>query len=419
MSDRLPTHAELPKVWNDIAVDLARRGHFAAGCAAMRRAVDLDPSSADLHSNYGNMLRRHGLPLDADREVAEAVRLDPGHAPALSNAACVLLDALEPDKAVTLFDAALATEPANPDWLYGRACALLMAGRWKEGFAAHECRLAGRGYETAKIPLWDGRPFKGRLMVHAEQGLGDTIMFSRFVLPLLRVLSDNDIGAHIVLPQQLHSLFADRSRLLVAFHRAGEEVEAEAHIPLMSLPAVLKVEEIDGRAYLSRPGYKMGLDAAPGTKHKIGLVWRAKANWKQQTPDELHHGRMKSMPLEVLLELTRIRGAQLFGLQVPTTDVEDLGAGHLVKDLQVHIHDFADLAAFASRMDVVVSVDTAPAHLAAALGVPTVVCLHHAGSWQWQTGSRSAWYDSVRIVRQDQPGVWPVDAIVEAVREAL
>lgn len=404
--------ADLPKVWNDIAVDLARKGKFAAATAAMRIAIGMAPEDAELLSNYGNILRRYGRPVEADIAVSHAVQRDLRNPHAWSNMGCVLLDAGEVEGAIAAFDESLRLAPGDDDCLYARACALLQAGRWKEGFAAHECRLTHRNYKTASIPLWDGSPLEGRtLMVHAEQGLGDTIMFHRFMWNLDDRLGPETAHTRYVVPHQLAHLL-DASR-------AGERLEPMLHIPLMSVPAVLGLDHCGGGEPYLAPKHRMALDVAPGTKHKIGLVWKAKANWKQQKPDELWHGLQKSMSLEVLLELTQIRGAQLFGLQVNSDDIDSLGAGHLVRDLQHHIHDFADLASFVSQMDCLVSVDTAPAHLGGALGIPTVVCLHHAGSWQWQTGERTAWYDSVVSVRQTQPGVWPVDRIIEAVREKL
>jgi hypothetical protein len=136
------------------------------------------------------------------------------------------------------------------------------------------------------------------------------------------------------------------------------------------------------------------------------------------TTDEALHGQQKSMPLEVLLELTSIPGIALYGLQPGTTDIDDLEAGHLVTDLGPRIHDFADLASFINALDLVVSVDTAPAHLAGAMGKPVVVCMPHQRNWNWGTADRSPWYDSARIVRQ-QPGGWKPEPIVAKVRECL
>ncbi len=139
------------------------------------------------------------------------------------------------------------------------------------------------------------------------------------------------------------------------------------------------------------------------------------------TVDEALHGQQKSMPLEVLLELTRIPGVDLVSLQTGgTADIEELGAQQLVKDMAPNISDFSDLASFMQQCDVVVSVDTGPLHLAGALGRPTVACLHHAPSWQWGTGEGTpAWYDSVTCIRQKEPGRWPIDDICAKVEACL
>lgn len=398
--------------WNDAGIKAASAGRMAAAAAALRRAVGLDPDSPDLHSNLGNVLRRMGRPEEGYRHLVQALKLEPRHEAARANLACWYMDDGNPSEAIRLFEEALAAEDVE-SWRFGYSGALLQAGRWAEGFREYEVRLKQRDFGSKAIPLWDGSPLEGRtLLLHAEQGLGDTIMFSRFV-DLLE-------AAEFVVPQQLHWLMAhNEGRVNLHVGRAGEKIEGvDCHLPLMSLPHVLGVKEIRGERYLS-PVHRMALEKPPGTKHKIGLVWKAKANWKQQTADEMLHGLQKSMPLDVLLELTAIPGAALYGLQVGSTDIADAGASDIVTDLAHHIHDFADLASFIDQMDVVVSVDTAPAHLAGALGKPTVVCCHWAGSWQWMTGERTAWYDSVRIVRQEKPGEWTAEKIVETVRDCL
>lgn len=411
-----PTPAD---IWNDIAVDLARRGRMASALAAMRRAVAMQPTDARLHSNWGNILRRAGQPGEALVQLTKARELDPFFVPALFNLGCWRMEAGCPDAAVQAIDECLlmgGTPEHVEDWRFARSTALLQAGRWKEGFAEYEVRLEKRDFHRYTLPMWDGSPLDGRtLLLHAEQGLGDTIMFARFFNDLVNRLSSGD-GVVFVVQQQLHRLLG-RSHALI--RQAGEDVgHVDVHLPLMSLPHVLGIDEIDGAPYLL-PSLNLGMTVPPGTRAKVGLVWQAKANWRTQTPDEMLHGKAKSMPLEVLLELTRLPGVALFGLQVNNSDIADLEAGHLVTDLQGSIHDFADLASFIDQLDCLVSVDTAPAHLAGALGKNVVVCLHHAGSWQWGTGDRSPWYDSARIVRQKEPGVWPIDAICAEVEKCL
>lgn len=396
-------NVSIPSVWNDIAVDLARRGHMSSACAAMRRAVGMEPSRADLRSNYGNMLRRAGKYGAGLKQIADAMSLDHTFTPALFNYGVAHMEAGLPGQAVDFFDACLKVEEVT-DWRFARASALLMAGKWEEGFKDYEVR--NLGIDRGKVPQWDGTPLKGRtLLLHAEQGLGDTIMFHRFALWLF---SKERTVNYIVHPPL--------QRVLKGARQSGQRLQADLHLPLMSLPFVLGAKNVDSPPYIAPP-FEMTMKAPPGTKAKIGLVWKAKSNKASMTVDEHLHGLQKSMPLELLLELTRLDGVALYSLQPNCPDVKDLEAEHLITEPP--IHDFACMSAYMQSMDVIVSVDTAPAHLAGAMGIPTVVCMPYARNWNWGTEDRSPWYPSARIVRQIEPGVWPIDRIVAEVEKCL
>lgn len=398
-----PRHV-VPNAWNNIAKELQAAGHFEAACAAVRRAVLLAPGNSELLSNWGNMLRRCGKAGLARATLLQAINIDNSNANAFFNMA--VLQATEYgefDEAMGTYDHALTEMPNDGNVLFARACALLGAGRWREGFAAYECRLADRRYGW---PFWDGRPLgKRHLFVHAEQGFGDTIMYHRFALELAR--REPEATITYMTPTVL-------ARLLGA-SRAGVEIgQPSCHVPLMSLPHVLGIEDVDGAPYLV-PRQKMYVASPPGTRTRIGLVWRAKSGAAGMKIDEAWHGRQKSIPLHLLLELVRIKGAQLYGLQVHCNDIAELGAQHLIDDLGGKIHDFCDLASYIDQMDVLVTADTATAHLGGALGVPTIVCCHNFAAWQWGNGDRSPWYDSVRIVR----GPFAADRIASEVEACL
>lgn len=396
---------DIPGTWNDIAVDLARRGKMAAACAAARRAVDLAPDRADLRSNYGNMLRRAGKYEPGAQEIDRALKLDPRFVPAVFNHGVACMEQGEPGAAVSHFDWCLSQEEVT-DWRFARASALLMAERWEEGFRDYECRELG--IDRGKVPKWDGSPLKGRtLLLHAEQGLGDTIMFHRFA----QYLFTKERTVNYIVHQPL-------ARLLKGARQAGERLPADVHLPLMSLPHILGAIKVEAPLYIAPP-FRLAVKKPPGTKASVGLIWKAKANKQKMTTDEFLHGQMKSMPLENLLELTRLPGVALFGLQPGSPDIDDLEAGHLIEDLGPQIGDMACLSAFMSQMDVIVSIDTAPAHLAGAMGIPTVVCMPFAYNWNWGLGDRSPWYESARIVRQKAPGVWPMDEICSEVENCL
>ncbi len=412
----VPAEPEPPppphRIWNDIGIDLAKRGHMEAARLCLVRALGLEPADPILLNNYGNVLRRGGHYSKAWAPLLHASELKPGLPQVLFNLAVLHLDSGMPVGGLALIDKALEKTPGDFNFLFARACALLSAGRYQEGWKAYEVRLANQKFGGR---FWEGQvlPRDACLLIHAEQGLGDTIMYHRFVSEARERAGAN--GAHV--EYHVHQPLAS----ILGAKRAGElpAKDADFHIPVMSLPHVLGLTSVSGEPYL-KPLQTMGLHLIPGATSKIGLLWRAKTTVKSMTVDERLHGHQKSMPLSLMLELARIKGAALYSLQHGgKADIDELEAGHLIYDLGPQIGDFSDLASFCKQMDVVVTVDTGPAHLAGALGVPTVVCLHNSSAWHWGTEERSQWYDSVRLARPVQSGKWDIDQIVAMVEKCL
>ncbi len=387
-------------LWNEIGMQLA-------ATAAFRRAVGIDPGRAEYRTNLGTLLRRQGRMDEAFDQLRLALPQDEAFPAAQFNMGCWWLDSLKPSSALHYIDKALAADPTNKDWLFTRACALLTAGRWTEAFAAYECRTNSPGY-GGSLPLWEGQDLEGKtLLVHAEQGLGDTIMFYRFIKHIPAT-----IERRVVVQASL-------TRLLER-EQVGTAIDADYRLPIMSVPHRFGVTEVADRPYI-HPDHHLPVPKPPGTKLAVGLVWKAKTSSQNMTINERLHGHAKSMPFDLLLDLCRLPGVALYGLQPGVTDIADASAQHLVMDLGPQIFDFADLASYIDQMDVIVSVDTAPAHLAGAMGKKVIVACHHSGSWQWQIGDRSDWYPTATIVRQKTPGDWGavMDQVVTLVEGML
>jgi hypothetical protein len=389
-----------PDLWNDMAVQLHKSGYLESALAHCRRAHQMAPERSDILSNLGNMLRCNGKLVEAYGSLQRALELNPKNAPAKFNLGTWYLDHQEPAKAIAWFDAALENPGKHEiDWRYARSSAHLMNSQWLDGFRDYQIGLPRF---NISIPQWKGERLGGRtLLVHGQEGYGDIIMLSRF----LKHFPDK---IEFAVPGPLQRLFGAR--------QIGEEIEADFHVATTSLPWLLQRTKIDSPPYLAAKR-RLHVRKPPGTKLSIGLVWKAKTSDREMTPEKLMHGRAKSMPFAPLLELLSIPAVALFSLQTGANDVAETESHGVVEDLAPRITDFADLASFIHEMDVIVSVDTAPAHLAGAMGKPVVVCLHHAGSWQWGTGDTTPWYDSATIVRQKQPGEWPIAEIVEECRK--
>ena len=405
----------LGKDWNGQGVALAQSGHFTAAAAALEQAIADDPERGDYHANIANVYRRLWRFEDAAKEITLALKLGADTVPTGFIAGCLAADAGQPGEAVRWFDKVLAWDA--PHYLRtARAYSLLASGQWARGFREFESRIESTTKTT--LPIWDGSPGK-TVAIHHEQGFGDTIMASRFLRqipadlfkrvyfgvpgPLLRLFEGQDIG-----PCELLSMNQDMP-------------EVDAVLPLMSLPDRLGVETVASPVYLTAK-HAYSIRRPPGAKLAIGLVWRSKAQGIGLHFEHALHGEQKSIPLELLLPLAGIPGIALYGLQTgdAAADIDRLGAASLIDNLGPKILDFADLAGFVAGLDMVISVDTAPAHLAGALGKPTIVLLNTQGSWQWGTGDRSPWYgDNLQVVRQPKPHDWQgaveqVRAIIEA-----
>ncbi len=315
---------------------------------------------------------------------------------------------------------ALAIDPALVEARLNRALLDLLHGRLAAGFAGFELRWQAPGFTSARRgfaqPQWRGEPIAGRsLLLHAEQGLGDTIQFCRYV-PLVAARAARE-GGRVMLEVQRPVLPLLRSRFPgVAVLANGDALpEFHLHCPLLSLPAVF------GTELATVPTAERYLDADParaaawrarlsGAGPRVGLAWSGSAaHWDDAA---------RSIPFFRFLPLCGAN-ARLFGLQpevrpadravLATSGIEDLGGA---------LADFGETAAAISAMDLVIAVDTSVAHLAAALGRPTWVLLPFAPDWRWLLEREdSPWYPSIRLFRQPTRGDW--DSVVRRVRAEL
>lgn len=271
---------------------------------------------------------------------------------------------------------------------YALAC--LHDGQWEQGFHYYEARL----HEHAQpLPMWHGEPLGNQVLaISCEQGYGDSIMFKRF-LPLIE-------GKTVLLTQNVLTK-------LLGGQSGNRGFDAYWMCPLMSLPQRLGIKELPPFKPYICPLERFELPRLADTRLRVGLVWRSKSGSQLRKRFEIEHGQQKSIPLVELLPLAQVRGVKLYSLQHDgDSDIGDLGAGPLIENLAPRMNDFYDLACFVQEMDVIVSVDTGPAHLAGAMGKPAIVMQSYAGSWQWGPDGKSPWYPTVDVLRQRHPRIW-------------
>jgi len=398
-----PSHGD---AYNNLAILLNAQGKDLASIACMRRAVAIAPGSAVLYANLGNFLRRIGRYDEAAAALERALELAPEQPEVLYRYGLLVDELGQSERAIELFDRAIAARPDNVEMQWTRACVQLRVGDFERGLAGYEIRF--RRKETAlghfTMPLWAGESLAdGTILVHTEQGFGDTLQLVR----LLPMLAAQGARVWFSCPPEMMRLmagFPGIDRLLV--HGAAMPGHVDFHVPVLSLPywLGLTLQTIPGPIpYLAPPAGVPGppVPRPPGTKLAVGIAWAG--NPKQANDAN------RSMPLEHFFALSDLPGVALYSLQkgARAGDLAALGFDAFVHDLGPGLSDFADTAAVMMKLDLIVSVCSAPAHLAGALGRPTFVPLTFRPHWLWMRGREDTpWYPSLRLFRQDKRGDW-------------
>lgn len=396
--------------WSNHGTALAAAGRPEEAVASLTRALELEPASAEIHFNLGNARLALGDAAAAEAAFRRTLEQAPHHAGALENLSCALKEQGRLAEAEDLLHGACALHPDNADLRWNHALALLMAGEYEQGWAAYEARRAIPGFAMRPPPLppWDGGALAPRrLLVHTEQGLGDTLQFCRYVERL-----DGEDGEVVFqVPSRLVPLMrtlATRAQITDSA-KAANRCDVEA--PLLSLPHLCGPAAPfwpAGGAYLkSEPDrlarWKKRLAGHAGPS--IAIAWQGDPGYRAD--------RTRSIPLENFAPFAQLPGVRLISLQQGPgrTQIEKTGWTENLLDLGEEIDRdgaFLDSAAILAVTDLMVSSDTALAHLAGALGVPAYVALSHMPDWRWGAeGEDCPWYPNMRLFRQDRPGDWP------------
>ena len=399
-----------------VALSLLER--HAEGLASFERALAIEPRSAEVLSNRGVELGHLGRPEEALESFAKAAEAKPDYIDAFTNAAGTLNALGRREEALEQFDRALRIEPDHAPTLWSKSLLKLALGEYEEGWPLYESRLRLeylREYRrTFSMPRWTGKEGLAgkRILIHAEQGLGDAIQFCRY-LPLLE-----DKGAQVVfeVPEALSKLLRSL-RFRGSLICQGEPIPPalDYYCPLLSLPLAFqtRADTIPAEVpYLAADAaavesWRVRLSALPGLK--IGLNWQGHAGAERQA-----WIRGRSFALACAAPLARQPGISLISLQKGSaarqrTEVE-FGSelAQLTDPDDVSADALMETAALMSALDLVVTSDTSVAHLAGALGLPVWVALHAMPDWRWLLDrADNPWYPTIRLFRQRTPGDWP------------
>jgi tetratricopeptide (TPR) repeat protein len=367
--------------------------------------------------DFDEAVNLHGILLHLDERFAEAVETFEraealGNRAAASNRGNSLLDLGCMEEALTAHAAAVERDPVSAGTKYNLALTQLRLGDWERGWTGYEARWQFREVHRRprffKQPRWSGESLHGeRVLLHAEQGLGDTIQFCRYAalvaardgVPVLQVQPAAE--------RLVRSLAVVRAGLAVAAV-LGADPKFDLECPLLSLPAVFRtsIDKVPWEgAYLAADtelaAEKLAQFPGGGNGLRVGLAWAGNPRYKAD--------RARSMHLSTLLPLLRAVDATWISLQKgeAAKQLTSLPGDVRVWDGSSHERDLAETAALVAGLDLVITTDTCVAHLAGAMNKPVWILLPHLADWRWmQEIEATPWYPSARLIRQRRPGDW-------------
>jgi Tfp pilus assembly protein PilF len=388
---------------NNLGSVLQGQGHLDQAIENHRKAIALQPDHPNAHHNLGVTLQRQGHLDQAIECYRKAIAITPDDWHVHGNLGCTLAEQGHLDQAVECFRTVIAIAPDNPDGHHDLAFTLLAKGEMTEGWKKYEWRwqsskMRPRGFIE---PQWRGEAAEGKtLLVYAEQGFGDAIQFCRYA-PLAAA---RGLRVIVEVREPLVRLFRSLPDVDEVVAYGKELPHFDLQCPMLSMPLALgtTLATIPSAAsYLHADeaqvaAWRTRLAAMAKQGPRVGLVWAGSPSMKRD--------RQRSLPPDRLGSLLDLPGIHFFSLQ---KDGPKAPEGFSLTDLMDEMTDFADTAALIANLDLIISVDTAIAHLAAALGKPVWMLDRFNSDWRWFKGRfDSPWYPTLRLYRQPHPGDW-------------
>lgn len=394
-------------VINLLCLAYSQNEDFPSCILAANHALALDPENKSPMILRANAYFRLGFVELAMTHIDEVLAKFPNDIQALRNKGVVLERLCRVDEAIAIYDRILEQKPDEATTRFNKSTCLLLKGDYEEGFSLYESRF---NRETNLLPnycgdepIWTGESLEGRhLLIHPEQGYGDTIMACRFI----KLIESSGAKLTFAVPKALRSLM-ETLETDAEIITVGENVDRiDYHVPLMSLPHVTKSrwQEIPAAdQYLRAPDTSIRTwqdRLGDSDKLRVGFVCSG-------NPD---HGNDAARSLNMATFIKCLPDGAEYHLLQKDLRATDLAAISRKKDIITHhnsIEDFADTAALCMMMDVVVSVDTSVAHLAGAVGRPVLLMLPTWPDWRWGLGRiNDVWYPNTRLIRQTDRNDW-------------
>lgn len=408
-----PNHA---RSRNDLGETLRALGDNAGAVPHLQRAIELEPSLAYAYGNLATALLALDRPEEALRWAQESLRRGAEKTVAHCDLGSVFGRLNRPLEALRQYDLALTHHSGNARARYFRGLVRLALGQMPDAWAEHEARFdlppVVSGSRVFATPRWlSGTEVAGKtILLHPEQGLGDTIHFARYV-PMVQAL-----GANVVLEVQPGLARLCRFPGVTVLETGGALPPHDLHVSLMSLPAIFRTDPATIPASTPYLTVDAGMSSAwasalgPWTRMRVGLAWSGNQGHASDAA--------RSMKLSVLKPLLDRTDIECHVVQRDVRAGDDLSVWPNLIDHRAALMDFSRTAGLLANMDLVITIDTVIAHLAGALNIPTWVMLAHSPDWRWMREREdSPWYPSLRLFRQKSRGNW--DPVLEAVAHNL
>lgn len=404
----LQIRPQFPEVMSNLCNILKDRGALDESLQMVQEAVRLSPDNPYHLNSLGNVYDRLNRFSEAARCYQKAIRIRPAMVAAYSNLGSTYMNLREIDKAFHYLDASVALDPGHVEAHWNRAINYLLVGNFKQGWPGYEWRWEKPDFQQLRRNFrqkrWDGSIQRDKtLLLWAEQGFGDTIQMIR----LAKRVRARVKRLIVEVPASLKKLLRSVDGIDCIVSKGEPLPEFDLHLPLMSLPQyfINTEKDIPGEVPYIRCPDEQPISSLNWQKYadsfKVGIVWAGAA----------HHQNdyNRSCPVHYFRQLGELADLKIFSLQKAprNQEIEQIATDIQIVDLDKYLRDFSATAAIIERLDLVISVDTAVAHLAGSMGQPVWVLLPYNPDWRWMLERNdTAWYPTMTLFRQAQIGDW-------------
>lgn len=402
---------------NNLGTVLVEQEKFDEAAACFLRTMELNPNSALAHQNLAGVLTRQEKYDEAIASFRRALELEPDNALTHYSLGTVLGDQQKLDEAGACFRRALELDPDYAEAHHGYAFVLLSQAQFADGWREYEWRWKLKDYEgpVSSQPRWTSAAGDDRtVLLFTEGGAGDALQFIRYA----ELVKQRCGTVMVECRRELSRLLATCAGVDRVAVRGEPLPKFDAYVPLLSLPGVFgtSLENIPAKVPYLWPNQELAQawndELSEVRELKVGIAWQGNA---KHVAD-----RFRSIPLAKFAGIARLRGIRLYSLQMGAgrEQLTELAGQFSITDLGDRLGDFYNTAAAMVNLDLVITCDSAPAHLAGALGVPVWVALAFSPDWRWlKSRTDNPWYPTMRLFRQPAHRDW--DSVVGRIEEAL